>query len=79
GEKSSPTIGDRLFAVNRGITVSTYGPTETHKMSLDIVKKEVSEIQMELSKQISKMREMEKALLDAGAPWVEGNELPVKK
>lgn len=79
GEKSRPTIGDRLFAVNRGISLSTYGPTETHKMSLEIAKKEVSEIQMELNGKLSEMKELEKALSDAGAPWVEGGELPELK
>ncbi len=79
GEKSRPTIGDRLFAVNRGISLSTYGPTETHKMSLEIAKKEVSEIQKELNGKLSEMKELEKALYDAGAPWVEGGELPELK
>ena len=79
GEKSSPTIGDRLFAVNRGITLSTYGPTETHKTMLKIAQQEISEIQLELAGKLSKMQELEKALSDAGAPWVEGGELPLMK
>jgi len=78
GEKSKPTIGNRLFAVNRGISHSTYGPTATNKRSLEIVEEEFADIQSTLTLHLSTMNEMSKALKEAGAPWVEGDELPIK-
>ena len=78
GEKTKPTIGSRLFAVDRGISHSTYGPTETNLRSLEIINKEISTIKFSLKEHLVKMNELSKALIAAGAPWVEGDELPIK-
>lgn len=36
GEKTQPTIGERMFAVVRGLYNSTYGPTAMHREQLQI-------------------------------------------
>jgi chromosome segregation ATPase len=76
GEKTRPTISERLFAVERGISHSTYGPTPTHQKSLGIVKEQLQDIQSQLKSAQSEMAQLSKALMDNGAPWVEGEALP---
>ncbi|MEO1052415.1 MAG: glycosyl hydrolase [Bacteroidota bacterium] len=71
GEKTKPTIGSRLFALNRGITLSTYGPTDTHKKTLEIVNTQTSQANTQLKALKDRMSTLAKALVDAGAPWVE--------
>jgi len=36
GEKTPPTLGERIFAIARGIGNSTYGPTAMHQRQLEI-------------------------------------------
>ncbi len=76
GEKSRPTIGDHLFALNRGISNSTYGPTETHKSSLKFANDQLKEIQGKLESSLKKSTALSKDLMKAGAPWVESEVLP---
>ena len=38
GEKSNPTILYRLFVAIECLDMSTYGPTPTHRKSLEIAK-----------------------------------------
>ena len=75
GEKTKPKIGDRLFAVDRGISHSTYGPTATNRRSLEIIHDELSTIKFSLTENLAKMDELSKALKAAGAPWVEDDDL----
>jgi len=76
GEKTKPTVGQRLFSLEIGIGHSTYGPTETHKKTLAIVKDQVQEIHTELESTQNEMSQIAKALIEAGAPWVEGEPVP---
>lgn len=76
GEKTKPTIGDRLFSVELGIGQSTYGPTATHQKSLEIVSTQLSEIKSALTAASTEATALGDELLQAGAPWVEGNPLP---
>ncbi|MBS1543369.1 MAG: glycosyl hydrolase [Bacteroidetes bacterium] len=78
GERSRTVMGTRLFGVSRGIYHSTYGPTETNKRALAIVDGEVKDIQTQLNAIKDKMTGLAKALIEAGAPWVEGDPLPDK-
>ena len=71
GEETRTTIGARLFSLNIGITRSTYGPTETHKSSLEIITNEMEEINQKLNDASIKMTQVDKALKEAGAPYVE--------
>ncbi len=71
GEKTRPTIGERINIAIYGTGYSTYGPTPTHEKSLDIAQKQLSEINKQLQ-DITGMDlpGLEKSLLAAGAPVV---------
>ncbi|QNJ98733.1 glycosyl hydrolase [Constantimarinum furrinae] len=71
GEKTKPTIGERMFAVYRGIERSTYGPTGTHLKSMEIINSQLNTIsvKMDLTEQL--MDAVYKELRDAGAPYIE--------
>ncbi len=74
GEKSKPTIGGRLFALNRGITMSTYGPTETHEMTMDIIVSQWSEMNQSLAGLRAEAKEIGGMIVEAGGSWVEGQD-----
>lgn len=76
GEKNNPTVGSRMRVASRGLS-TTYGPTDLHKQNLKIAKSEFEGIRVKLEK-ISGQRvpQLEKALMEAGAPWIEGQVLP---
>lgn len=76
GEKTKPNIGYRLFAVARGVGQSTYGPTETNRRGLEIAVNQLTDAQAELESAKAKMSALAQDLLDAGAPWIEGEALP---
>ena len=76
GEKTKPTISDRLFSVSRGVGQSTYGPTETNKKSLEIAMDQLAETKRDLESAQEKISELVQDLLEAGAPWIEGEPLP---
>jgi len=78
GEKARPTIGERLFAVSRGIERSTYGPTTTHRQSLDIANEELRMLQPGLEAGQQYLTTLIQDLHDAGAPWIEGEPLPAR-
>ncbi|MEQ8629833.1 glycosyl hydrolase [Ekhidna sp.] len=72
GEKSRPTIGARLFALNRGITTSTYGPTETHEETMRIIKEQWTDMMARLEAQRIKAQSIADKVVEAGGSWVEG-------
>ena len=77
GEITKPTINYRLNFAMSGTTNSTYGPTPTHKKSLEIAKSQFADFRVELESLISvEIPKFEKALINAGAPWVEGQPIP---
>ncbi|HSR67272.1 MAG TPA: glycosyl hydrolase [Acidobacteriota bacterium] len=76
GEKTRPTVGSRLFAVQRGIERSTYGPTATHRQQLEIINNQLEQIKSDLESARSQADALGQDLQQAGAPWVEGNRLP---
>jgi hypothetical protein len=60
-----------------GTMNSTYGPTPLHKKSLEIAKSQFADFKIELEKLINaEIPKFEKSLINAGAPWVEGQPLP---
>ncbi len=76
GEKDDLTIRTRL-GVALSSSSSTYGPTPTHKRSLEIARAQFTELKSELEYIVNiKMPQVEKAIIEAGAPWVEGQDLP---
>jgi len=71
GEKTKPTIGDRMFAVYRGIERSTYGPTETHKQTMEIINSQVSALSSRLEVLQQKLDNLYTSLRNAGSPYIE--------
>ena len=77
GEKNNPTISSRLRMASSGTFGSTYGPTETLKRSLEIAGSQFVELKKELDNILNViMPAFEKALIDAGAPWIVGQPIP---
>ena len=77
GEKDNPNINQRLGAVQMGVQNSTYGPTPMHKKTLEIARKEYKTIYEQLKYITEKeIPELEKALKEAGAPYIQGQKLP---
>ena len=79
GEKRKPTLVSRL---NYAMSASnnTYGPTTTQTKSFDIARKKFEELKVKLDNLIfTQMPDLEKRLIEAGAPWVEGQPIPKYK
>jgi hypothetical protein len=76
GEKDTPTAGNRLFAVSLGVGGSTYGPTPMHRESLDLAQGQLRTIHTRIESVQQELADLGRALIDAGAPWLEDGELP---
>jgi len=77
GEKDKHTIRDHLSFVITGTSYSTYGPTPSHEKSLTIIRSSLGDIKSKLEKiRNEDIPAIGKELLDAGAPWIEGQEIP---
>jgi len=77
GEKINPTVYSRLGVAQTGTRNSTYGPTPTHKRSLEIAKSQFENIRNQLVDIVeNRMPEIEKELIELGAPWIQGQPLP---
>ncbi len=72
GEKGKPTIGSRLFALNRGISTSTYGPTPTHLETVGIITSEWQSMNDKLAQLKGEAKEIGALIVKSGGPWVEG-------
>lgn len=72
GERNKPTLGDRIFALYRGISTSTYGPTETHEETMRIIKQQWTEMKSTLETQQVKEKSIADRIIEAGGSWVEG-------
>jgi len=74
-ENLPPNPGYRLaFAV--GGLLTTYGPTEIHRQSLDIGKSDLDVIKRDLTVIVETiLPNLEEDLKAAGAPWIEGQGL----
>ena len=72
GEKTHPTVLERLFAVERTIYRSLYGPTETARQGLALANTSMESIRSRLDSAQAGMDELGEALVEAGAPYVEG-------
>ena len=76
GEAGEPTPGSADGVARSALSSSTYGPTGTHKATLELASERLKAIQSEL-KQIDETRipGLIQELKQAGAPWVEGSGL----
>ena len=77
GEKNDPSVQQRISFAFSGTNRSTYGPTPAHRASIDIGKKQLTNI-IDLLSQIidEQMPVIEKRIQESGAPWIEGQSLP---
>jgi len=71
GEKGKPSIGDRMFAVYRGIERATYGPTATHKVQMALIDKQINTTKTKLQTINDQLNGIYQKLKAAGAPLVE--------
>jgi len=77
GESTTPTIAGRLSASYFGTSNSSYGPTPNLKNNIDIAAAEFRTLKTELDRLIAtEIPRLEKLLYDAGAPWIDGQEIP---
>ena len=76
GEQSHPTPESADGVARSALSSSTYGPTGTHKATLELGQERLDAIKSEL-KQIddNTIPGLIKELKQAGAPWVEGGSL----
>ena len=74
GEKSNPTLGERLFSLDRGISRSTYGPTETHKKTMQMVVKEWNSLNEKLQGFKDTASAFAGQIVEAGGSWIEGQD-----
>ncbi|MCB9056948.1 MAG: glycosyl hydrolase [Calditrichae bacterium] len=80
GEKTKPTIAQRHSVASSGSFGSTYGPTLNQKKNLKIAGEEFQVLKTKLENIINqRIPEIEKALKDSGAPWIEGQPIPEYK
>jgi len=76
GEKTNPTIA-YWHAVASGTFNSTYGPTQTQKRSLELAGNQFSILKNDLDIILNtRLPKIEKKLMDAGAPWMNGMPVP---
>ncbi len=71
GEKGRPTVGERMFAIYRGIERATYGPTSLNKSQMQIVEKELNAANAKLKATQQKLDGIYNKLQAAGAPYIE--------
>jgi len=77
GQPQPHTIGTRIFVASMGTMRSSYGPTPTHRRSLEIAASEFAEVRTQLNQLVEqRLPALEQQLLDAGAPWLPGNPVP---
>ncbi len=77
GEVFEQTVDDRISVAMIGTNFSTYGPTPTHRRSLDIARIELAEIKRDLEQVVNQdMPALDARLQQAGAPWTPGAEIP---
>jgi hypothetical protein len=77
GESDPLSVNDRLNYALRGSSNSTYGPTATMRKSLAIANEQFVGLRARLEDiRMVQIPAIEKTLIDAGAPWIEGQAIP---
>jgi len=76
-EPQKPTVGSRLRAAQMGTNNSTYGPTPNLEKTLRIAEEQFEDIRQELNQlQQERIPAFRQKLVEAGAPWTPGQEIP---
>ena len=76
-EPQTPSIVGRISQITYGSWKSTYGPTETHRQSLELAAEEFAEASAELRRLTeTDIKQLESVLEQAGAPWTPGRAVP---
>jgi photosystem II stability/assembly factor-like uncharacterized protein len=71
------TVTRRVQVAQVGTAWSTYGPTPTHRRSLEIAEKEFAAVRERLNAVLEqRLPALEKRLEQAGAPWTPGRPVP---
>jgi hypothetical protein len=71
------TVTRRVQVAQIGTAFSTYGPTPTHRRSLEIADKEFAAVRERLNAVLEqRLPAFEKKLEQAGAPWTPGRPVP---
>jgi photosystem II stability/assembly factor-like uncharacterized protein len=71
------TITRRVRVAQMGTALSTYGPTPTHRRSLEIAEEELAKLRERLNAVLEqRLPAFEKRLEAAGAPWTPGRPVP---
>lgn len=77
GEPTEATVASRLGAVLIGTRFSTYGPTPTHRKSLQWGQESFSDLRSQLNRVLTeRIPAVEARLAEAGAPWTPGAPIP---
>jgi photosystem II stability/assembly factor-like uncharacterized protein len=77
GDEGLPSVTDRLRVAQRGNSASTYGPTPTHRRSMEIAETLFDGVREELRRMVdTDLPALERRLDDAGAPWTPGRGVP---
>ncbi|MCF8235860.1 MAG: hypothetical protein K9G67_13000 [Bacteroidales bacterium] len=75
GEKTSPTIYSRYYFASSGAG-NSYGPTQAQLESLELTKKLTKQLKSDLDEvQDNRIPKLMAKLIEAGAPWIEGQEI----
>jgi photosystem II stability/assembly factor-like uncharacterized protein len=76
-EPAEPTILDRLGVAQLGVAFSDYGPTPTHRRTLEIARGKLATLRDELDRLISEdLAALEARAEAAGVPWSPGRGVP---
>ena len=76
GEKNNPTVYTRLYTAARIASGSTYGPTKLALDNLALANKRIGLIEKQLTANNQMIVDLSYELRQAGAPWVEGDNIP---
>lgn len=78
GHQRAPGLNERLFAAQMGTQLSTYGPTPSHEQSLAQAEQAYQQIRTDwIDLTERRLPAFERALVEAGAPWVPGMPLSI--
>jgi photosystem II stability/assembly factor-like uncharacterized protein len=77
GEPIQPPVAHRLRVAIESVGAATYGPTATHRRSLEIAEQRFAELQVDLRQAIDvDLPELERRMAAAGVPWTTGRPVP---